>query len=633
MRWRPWPPLLGFLFLSALLVGSLWIVPYLPTNDGPEWVFASHIENHYSDPDARYPLVYAPALQFAGRGFTVLYDPFESWLGWQRGLQVALSLTVLLAAWGFVALVSAVEPRRWALGFLGFPLALSWELYMGFWAFVVGSGLGLLILALAVRLGETTWKGRALLSLLLFVQAVMHVFSAVLTGGALACLALARAPRGRRLPELGLTVLVGLPAAGILVAAMRAGAGATQMTFAQGFRRLAWRDAAAIFPQTVAPGSLARALVVLACVVVAAGVALARARKSETDPRDRGLGVAAALLLLASICAPVDVPGWQGFSQRFLPLGVALAFAVLPLEKLAGQRPWAIHVAPFVAATVWLSFSYPFHRRLAALCTDAFAGVQAPIHRTLEQFPVALEVAERPGYDRLHGEVPMMQPLLHMGALYATAYGGLIPFVFSSSPATYPFTTREDSPVRQAIPDPEHYGRYWSALGSEAFDRDPELRFGIEDELTVYGMTYEGIVVLGARPDDIALWHRRGFVTDWAQGTAFVAHFEPCSIDFTVPAAAADPPPLFDLRGANYDLFVNERRTARSDADGLVHFEIPGSLCGDVTLRAHWNLDGAPLGSRPHRGVCANADASGGFTVTISRASHVVACAGVVIRQ
>lgn len=81
MRWRPWPPLLGFLFLSALLVGSLWIVPYLPTNDGPEWVFASHIENHYSDPDARYPLVYAPALQFAGRGFTVLYDPFESWLG------------------------------------------------------------------------------------------------------------------------------------------------------------------------------------------------------------------------------------------------------------------------------------------------------------------------------------------------------------------------------------------------------------------------------------------------------------------------------------------------------------------------------------------------------------------------
>jgi len=334
MRWRPWLPPLGFLVLSILLTGSLWVVPYLPTNDGPEWVFASHIENHYGDEGAHYPLQYVPALQFAARGFTVLYDPFEDWLGWQRGLQVALTVTVLLVSWGFVALVYAVDPRRWALAFLGFPLALSWELYMGFWAFVVGSGLGLLVLAIAVRLREPTWRGRALLSLLLLVQATAHVFTAVLTGGALLCLAVARAPRGKWLAELGRVALVGLPASGILVASVLVGGRATSVTFMGEFGRLPWRDVVAILPQTVAPGPLGRALFVVAGVATAAAIAVARARKPETDACDRAFGVAAAMLLLAGLLAPMDVPGWQFFSQRFFPRGAALALVALPLDCL-----------------------------------------------------------------------------------------------------------------------------------------------------------------------------------------------------------------------------------------------------------------------------------------------------------
>lgn len=200
-RLGAWPPTrilagLGFPLLSALLVGSFWVVPYLPTNDGPEWVYVTHMENHYGDPGSIYRDYYVPALQFASRGFTLLYGPFEAWLGWQHGLQVTLGVMALMAAWGFVALVWALDPRRWALGFLGFPLALSWGLYMGVWAYVAASGFGLFVLAFAVREREPAWPRRVVLSLLLTVQAAAHVFSAVVTGSVLLLLFLSRAPRG-----------------------------------------------------------------------------------------------------------------------------------------------------------------------------------------------------------------------------------------------------------------------------------------------------------------------------------------------------------------------------------------------------------------------------------------------------
>ena len=49
------------LVASVGLVYSLWVVPYIPTSDGPQHVLSSHIENHYADADrnlkAALPLV------------------------------------------------------------------------------------------------------------------------------------------------------------------------------------------------------------------------------------------------------------------------------------------------------------------------------------------------------------------------------------------------------------------------------------------------------------------------------------------------------------------------------------------------------------------------------------------------
>ena len=56
----------------------------------------------------------------------------------------------------------------------------------------------------------------------------------------------------------------------------------------------------------------------------------------------------AVLLVLAGVFAPFQVPGWQAFSERFVPLGVTLAVVVCPLERLRGRMRSFVPAALFV---------------------------------------------------------------------------------------------------------------------------------------------------------------------------------------------------------------------------------------------------------------------------------------------
>jgi hypothetical protein len=612
-----WLSCTAFVLLSALLVGTIWVVPYLPTNDGPQWIFAVHAENHYGDPGTLYRDIFVPTLQFASRGFTAICGPLEAWLGWRHGLQASLSVTVLLVAWGFVALVRALDPRRLALGYLGFPLALSWTFYMGLWAFVVSTAIGLFALALAVRLREPTWKGRALLSLALLVQAVAHVFGAVLTGAAILSLSLARTPRGRRLAELGRVALTGLPAMAVLAACWMVSRDLPHMALSQGFDRFGWLDTLAMLPRTVAPGPLVRATVVSLGVVAAVVVALARSRRDDTDAADRGLGVAAAIFLLAAALAPFQIPGWQAFSQRFVSIGVALAVAVLPIERLSPAWRRVASPALFAGAALFVALSYPFHLRLASLCPDAIAGLLAPVPIRGETFPVTLRGTELPTYDRIRSEVPLMTPLLHMSTAYAAAHGGVSTDTFSSSPAINLFQLRP-RPSAPPQPDLEHYMR---AMASDAFHHDLGFRREVEGELASVGVFYDEVVVLGALPEDLSVWRERGYVTDWAQGTALVAHFEPCTIDLTTPASAAEPGPTLDVRVGKIGLLAAVRVPGVVREDGLAHFELGRAPCGVVAVRARWEPTpgGAALS-------CRNADVEGDLVARITRSARRVVC-------
>jgi hypothetical protein len=607
----------SLLILSVLLVGTLWVVRYLPTNDGPEWVYLTHVQNHWDDPHTHYRAEYTPAVEFAARGFSTLYRPLEAWLGWERGLKVCLSAIVLGVAWGFVALVWACDRGRWALGLLGFPLALSWHLYMGFWAFVVGTGLGLFILALAVHKRELSGRARGALSLLLLVQAVAHVFSAVLTGGALLCLLVARAKTGKRARAMRDTLVMGIPAAAVLVASVVVGAGQGARMFTRlGFEQLPWRRALQLLPQILTPGPLDRALGVAGAVLVAMMLAISRVRRAETSKTDRAFGVAGVLLLLAGIFAPLQVPGWSFFSQRFLPLGVALVIAVVPIERASRRR--LVSGALFAVAAGWLLLSYPFHERLAATVAESIAGLGAPIHRTRRQLPVPLATAETEAGALELREVPMLNPLLHMGALYAVVYGGTIPSVFTVNPAVHPLLRRPHDNEPEWVSTPE---RYWGAVGSPRFDGDLEYRHLILDELASLGVFYEGVVLFAVRPDDIALWDKRGYVTDWQSGGTFVGHFKACRIDVAVATPPAGATPSFNVTVGNYQLISDARPSPRVSADGITHFDLAPAPCGDVAVTSRWTAssDAPPL-------FCRNADPSGALHATVTRSSTEVTC-------
>jgi hypothetical protein len=614
-----WFYAVALVVLSVLLVGTMWVVPYLPTNDGPEWVFATHVENHYSDPGTPYAAAYVPTLQFASRGLSVVYGPFEAWLGWERGLQAALSLVVLGTAWGFFALARALHPDRRAIGLLGFPLALSWSVYMGFWSFAIATGLGFFILALAVRLRDPTWKGRVVLAVLLLVQAVAHVFGAVLVGGALVALGMARAPRGRRVRELGCLALTGAPAAGVLLACVLVSGDLVHAAVASGTKWLPWRNAVAVIPGTIAPGPHARALAITFAVVAAAVVAAIRACRRETDAADRGLGTLAVVLLLTGVFAPFQVPGWQAFSERFIPLGVALAFAVVPLEHLPlGVRRFA-PAALFTGAALSLGLTYAFHRRLTKLCPDAIAGLSAPIQIHGKLLSVILGETELPLYNRTEAEVPLMDPLIHMGNLYAAAHGGIPLRSFTGNRAVHPFIKRPRSPDAPPEPDFIHYAE---AINSYEFHHEAAFRRAVDDQLAGFGLFYDEVAVFGARPEDLVVWRDRGYVADWQARSAFVAHFVSCSIDFTVPQADGEAPPSFDVRAGEIGLLADVRVPFVVRDDGLAHFDLTPAPCGRVTVRARWTAASGAVS------FCSNANADGDLFARINRTARKVACHG-----
>jgi hypothetical protein len=618
---RSWLLAAGFLVLSLLLMRSVLVIPYLPTNDGPEHVLGVHVEDHYGDPGTLYRDAFVPAPGFASRGFSLVFGPLKQSLGWERGLAVTLAVIALLTAGGTIALVRAVDARRSAIAFLGFPLALTWELYMGFFPFAVASAFGLFVLALALKWHAPGGLGRALLAVLLLLEAVGHVFAAILTGIVIAVVTVTRAPRGKRLRELGLVVLTGLPAAGILVLAVIVSRSAgAKIPFAEHFLNLPIAVSLGAFPRLAAPGPLWRALVFLG--VLAAGLALAILRQAgrAVPLTDLTLLIVGVGFLLLGAFAPLHVPGWQFFAPRFVPLGLLLCLSAVPLETCTrrGAGP-IVGALAFALSASWLHGSAAFHRRLRDSAADAIDGLAAPVQRHALWLPVTLAPQGGLPLDPPSSEVPYLTPLRHMPALYEVVEGGLVPSTFATNAATYSFVARPNGLRLPPIPPAEHY---MTLMESDAFELDATLRRRIEDELATYGMFYEGVLVTGARPSDVAQWRSRGYMTDWAQGSVLIAHFVPCPLAVVVQGASEAP--LLDVGIGDQTIFRDESLPLVV-GEGASQLRLPRSPCGDVWVRPHWTMKHDDRTEQPI--YCGNAGNEGRIAATITWSSARVECA------
>jgi hypothetical protein len=600
--------------LLAALLAALWCVDYLPTQDGPQHVFSAYAAHRLADPERGYGRFLERASPVTNLGFATLYGALEPLLPWRRALAAALGVQVALWSAGAFALARALAPGRAWLGVALSAAALQWSLYMGLFSFHLATGLGLVVLPVAVAPPRWTSRRALLLSALLLLQALCHVVAALATGGALAALALFRAPPGGRLRALARVAAIGAPAACVALALARVGL-ETLGDLNQGTTGPVLRPGPApwwALGKCLASGPAWRAWPLTLLALASPVVALAlRARRS---PEDRALLVAGTALVAAAAALPLHVRAWDFFSVRFLPLGVACLVVALPFERLApaAQRAAAAALAAFAfAATGWAAL---YHRELSARAGDALAGLDAPLARSGPRLPIVLDPYLGRPLDDARARVPYAVPLLNLGALYAVAQGGVPPYGFYVNPHLHGVVLREG--VRERYPHVVDR-RYAVELARPERAADTALRRAVVAYAAGHGAAYQDVILFG-RPDDVEWLLSLGFAAEFRRGGLAVARFEGCPLTVAFP-------PGSNVRGRTvvemgwYPAWHATRRYAvgggRRGGDGAIRLPLRETPCGALWLR----LDD---GGR----ACEGADAQGRLLVASPRETPVVEC-------
>jgi hypothetical protein len=583
-------------FFAAMAVGSLAValviasVPYLPTNDGPQHVLGGFLQNVFSQPGTAYSAVLEPLPAFAERGFSIVFVPLLDMFSWRTALNVTLAVIALSGAWAFAALACVLAGRRspWAL--LGFALAFPWTLYMGFLPFVLAANMGVAIVAYAASRDEPRRTQLVALSAMLLVDAVMHVGAAVTTGLVVLLVFLVRAPKAVRLRAAITVAIVGAPAAavfaGVFFSSSRASAAGEPLVWTP---RAEWLVE---LPRYVMPGPMARALPFCALLVLGLFVGLRRATRREASRVELAVLGAAILFVGFALAGPIDLPGWQLVAPRFASLGAPLAVALLaPLWPT--RSPRVVLAAIGVVTTVSLAVTYDFHQRLARGCEPALAGLSAPVDLSGSTLPLPLDSFCGVASDPKVSEVPHLAPLFHVGALYAVARGGFTPYMFGGASAIHAFRYRPELLKSRAIP-PSPPARLYLALGEDDARTDRAKRDYLIARFAEYGLSHEHLLVVGAREGELASILARGYVLDWQNDSAMIAHPRACSLDVIV--RADDPRRVrveLGQRPAADAVYARSADAGEPLADGARRLTFPRSGCGPVWVRGFFDADGS----------------------------------------
>jgi hypothetical protein len=513
--------------LSVVVVGAVWCVDYLPTNDGPQHVFQSFAAQHLDDVQRGYARYLERGTPVSSLGFDSIYGAALRILPWRHALRVALSVNVLMWSWGVLTLALAIRPARRWLGLLGFAAAFQWSVYMGFFSFHLATGLGFFIVAFALR--RPSWRPhhRGLLASMLLLQALAHVFAASLTGLALGMLALSRSPARRRLREWGWMCLTVVPVAGVAWFGRPQGGGL--LDHADG--SWSWTARLGVLASCFLGGPAWRAwpVVVLA---LAGGTIFAVSADSRRDPDQRALFIAGGLFLALSVLAPFHLPNWNFFALRFLPCALIYLALLLPAERLAGQRIQALSAVGLATyALASLSWAWGYHQDLRRRSDDALSGLDARIVRSGPRLPLIIDPLQGEPFEPLARTMPFVVPSLSVDMLYVTEQGGVSPNQFIAFPTLHPVVWRHD-PEAQLPPSPPK--DFSHVLMNPSFD--PARRVALLNYVASYAPWYEDILVLG-NPADTGVILQRGFEADWAKGRFTIARFRGCPLRILISGA------------------------------------------------------------------------------------------------
>jgi hypothetical protein len=601
------------LVLAALL-GALWCVDYLPTQDGPQHVFSVHALHRLDDPRLGYGRWLEPGTPVTNLGFHWVYGALERLLPWRQALSLALALQLAVWSAGAFALARSVGTGRAWLGVALSAAALQWSLYMGLFSYHLATGLGLV--AVAVGAAAPRWSTRRALTLaaLLLVQALGHVVPAIATGFVLAAVALARAPRGARLRALLQLGAIGAPAACVALALASVGLAALG-DYTQGTTGpvldpgpAPWWALARCF--TSGPAWRAWPLTLLAL----ASPLIALAARTPRRVEDRALLAAGTTLLVAAALLPLHLRAWDFFSVRFIPLGVACCVVALPFERLmpSARRIAAASLAGFaLASTAWAA---GYHRELEARAAEALAGLDARFAVAGPRLPIVLDAYLGRPLDDAAATVPFAVPLLNLGALYAVAQGGVPAYGFYVNPQIHGIVRREGT---RALYPHIIDRRYAIDLALPARANDTAMRRAIVALAAGYGAGYEDVILYG-RPDDVDWLLSLGFVPEFREGGLALARFEGCPVTLRFPPGSDVREDTVVEMGWFPAWHATRRYRVGSgwpDPDGGIRLPLRETPCGGLWFR---------LDDEERR--CEGADPEGHLVVASSRATPVVEC-------
>jgi len=327
----------------------------------------------------------APGLTMVPQKTNVLFDVLLSWLfrtvGSAAAQRIAVSLAVLVFAWGAFALVSLVARREWALLPVIAMLAYGWVFHMGFFNFYLSLGLCLWALALGWNLAPRRLLAAAPILLVAFVAQSLPV--------GWACAVLSFLWLTRRLPaKRGQLVLA---AAGAILALRIALPLAMSTIWIPGqIKSVAGVDQAWVYDDKYLV--TAAGMLLVCALLVAESVRRSGARRLFGGELFQVLALTAAGVFLLPTW--VSVPGYHHalvfIAERMsLPVGVL----VVALAATANPRPWHRWATGALAAVFFL-FLYSDERALNGFedQTSAAAAQLPPMARVVSNVDADLRV-------------------------------------------------------------------------------------------------------------------------------------------------------------------------------------------------------------------------------------------------
>jgi hypothetical protein len=615
--------LVAFAVVALVALVAIHVVDYIPTHDGPQHLYASHIFNHFGDSATPYDQYYVPGQPLSVLGFTLLFSPLEALLGWRGAVQAVFTLVVIGWAVGMGAIARRLHPARLPAAALAFVIAFQWALYMGFFSYVLSTVLGLATIAVALGGGEPTWpwRRRAVIFVLLSSQGLLHVFGAQVTAVVLVALVVARTPPKRWLREGVLLALMGLPVillVGYAAARLLWGADTeprSEATHPDLGERIALLRGAFL------GGPWWRAWPPL--LMMLASMALAVARWRSLRPEERGLLVAGGVLLVLFSVSPLDMAGWQFFSPRFLPMAAACLLPLLPWEKLNSARHTAATCAQSVFVVAALVWTIWFHLDLRSRMADVDEGLRATVATKGPRLPIVLDPSAGLPLDWREASYAFYEPALNIGALYAVEQGGVIPYTFTVNAQLHVFVFSEEGLDRfPRAPERLTMGRAWlDALGRGAM---PEAT-AMLTRFAWYGAAYDDVILLSRFGSERALFVDRGYEVVHEHGRLSILRFRGCPVRMAVASPIGGPFVIRTGWAPVDDLVLQAVVPPGAGEAGRVASDPLKTPCGPAWFEAFVDEDGSSS-LTPGDRVCVWGGKSERVTVTLTPESKVVPC-------